>query len=49
MEADIQLARERLQMEMVLKQSELENEAKLQGIKLAADIGEQGTNIRSVV
>ena len=49
MEADIQLAREKLQMEMQLKQSELENEAKLQGIKLAADIGEQGTNIRSVV
>lgn len=49
MEADIQLAREKLQMEMQLKQAELEGEAKLQGIKLANKIGEQGTNIRSVV
>ena len=49
MQADIQLAREKLQMEMQLKQAELEGEARLQGIKLANKIGEQGTNIRSVV
>ena len=49
MEADIQLAREKMAMEMQLKQAELEGEAKLQGIKLANKIGEQGTNIRSVV
>ena len=49
MEADIQLAREKMQMEMQLKQAELEGEARLQGIKLANKIGEQGTNIRSVV
>ena len=49
MQADIQLAREKMQMEMQLKQAELEGEARLQGIKLANKIGEQGTNIRSVV
>ena len=38
-----------MNLQMQLKQAELEGEARLQGIKLANKIGEQGTNIRSVV